>query len=78
MKIYSVLSGFVPDSLCVKINTALFQDIFKIVYPSVAPILSRHGGTEDDYPGRGGAALYLRQTRRLQDLGKKINLYHPP
>jgi hypothetical protein len=38
MKIYSVLSGFVPDSLFIKINTALLQDIFKIVYPSGAPI----------------------------------------
>lgn len=31
LNIYSVLSGFVSDSLCVKINMALFQDIFKIV-----------------------------------------------
>jgi hypothetical protein len=38
MDIYSVLSGFVPDSLCIKINPAPFQDIFKIVYPSGAPI----------------------------------------
>ncbi len=45
LNIYSVLSGFVSDSLCIKINTALFQDIFKIVCPSGASISSRHGGT---------------------------------
>jgi len=38
MNIYSVLSGFKSDSLFTKINTVLFQDIFKIVCPSGAPI----------------------------------------
>jgi hypothetical protein len=31
LNIYSVLIGFVSDSLCIKINMALFHDIFKIV-----------------------------------------------
>ncbi len=38
MNIYSVLSRFISDSLSIKINTVPFQDIFKIVYPSGAPI----------------------------------------
>jgi len=36
--IYSMLSGFVSDSLFIKINMAIFQDIFKIVCPSGASI----------------------------------------
>jgi hypothetical protein len=39
------LSGFKSASFFIKINAALFKDIFKIVYPSGAPISSRRGGT---------------------------------
>ncbi len=75
MKIYSVLNGFVPDSLCIKINMALLQDIFKIVSPSGAPIspelLRQQALAVDDY-SCVLAVLYLRETRRLQDLGDNI------